>query len=278
MKSVYSQTRSDQYLVDLYFEATSSYWDDVYRRDDVDSLIYRQRSDIALSWVDHLGLRPGSAVLEVGCGAGLVAVALARRGFNVHATDTVTAMIELARTRAAEGAVSDMVEVTKGDAHALDFENATFDLVIALGVIPWLHDPDDALREMARVLKPGGALIASVDNVARLHHLLDPKLTPRLARARIAVKRMVRIRSRGDLRSHLHSREEVERLLSAAGIVKQKGRTFGYGPFTFLGHRMLPERIGVGLHKRLQRLADQGSERISSRGAQYVVFGRKKEA
>src|SRR2546422_7691988 len=123
----------DQSAVDACFEASSSFWNDIYRGDDVTSLIIQLRHEIALSWVDELGLPPGSTVLEVGCGAGLMAVALARRGLRVYAIDAVAAMIDLARTRAAEARVSHLVEVRKSDVHALDFEDATFDLVIALG-------------------------------------------------------------------------------------------------------------------------------------------------
>src|SRR5262249_29799856 len=140
-----SSTRADdQSVVDAYFEARASYWNDIYGRDDVISLIVQQRSEIALSLVDPLRLPPGSTVLEVGCGAGLMAVALARRGLRVYATDAATAMLDLARTRMAESAVSHLVEVRKSDVHALEFEDARFDLVIALGVIPWLHSPSAA--------------------------------------------------------------------------------------------------------------------------------------
>jgi ubiquinone/menaquinone biosynthesis C-methylase UbiE len=268
----------DQSVVDAYFEARSSYWNDIYGRDDVLSLIVQQRSDLALSWVDELGLFPGSTVLEVGCGAGLMAVALARRGLRVYATDAATAMIDLARTRVAESAVSHLVEVRKSDVHALEFEDATFDLVIALGVIPWLHAPRAAVHEMARVLKPGGALIATVNNASRLNYLLDPKLSPRLSGARKFVKQVLRIRSgngSATAPSYLHSCEEFEQLLNSARLFTEDGRTLGFGPFTFFGRRILPQGVGVDLHNRLQRLADRGVAGITSRGSQYIVVARK---
>ncbi|HXF00127.1 MAG TPA: class I SAM-dependent methyltransferase, partial [Solirubrobacterales bacterium] len=236
-------------------------------------------------WVDQLGLPPGSTVLEVGCGTGRMAVALARRGLMVHATDTVTTMLDLTRSRAAESGASGLVEVRKSDVHALDFEDATFDLVIALGVIPWVHSPSDALHEMARVLKPGRALIVSANNVARLHYLFDPKLALGLRGVRRAVKKMLRVRGRStalrmrgrssDVCARLHSREEFDRLLTSASLAKEEGGTLGFGPFTFLGRRILPERIGIGVHNRLQRLANRGFIPLTSKGAQYLVVARK---
>ena len=278
----------DQSAVDAFFEARSSYWNDVYRRRDVQSLIVQQRSEIALSWVDRLGLPPGTTVLDVGCGAGRMAVALARRGLMVHATDAVTTMLDLTRTRAAESGVSGLVEVRKGDVHALEFEDATFDLVVALGVIPWVHSPSDALHEMARVLKPDRALIVSANNAARLHYLLDPKLTLGLRGVRRAVKKMLRVRGQSsalrmrgrssDVCARLHSCEEFDRLLTSACLVKEEGGTLGFGPFTFLGRRILPERIGIDVHNRLQRFASRGSILLASRGAQYLVVARKEGA
>jgi ubiquinone/menaquinone biosynthesis C-methylase UbiE len=275
----------DQSAVDAFFEARSSYWNDVYRRRDLQSLIVQQRSEIALSWVDRLGLAPGSTVLEVGCGAGRMAVALARRGLMVHATDAVTTMLDLTRARAAESGVSGLVEVRKSDVHALDFEDARFDLVVALGVIPWVHSPSDALHEMARVLKPGRALIVSANNAARLHYLFDPKLTLGLRGVRRAVKKMLRVRGQSaalrmrgrssDVCARLHSCEEFDRLLTSACLVKEEGATLGFGPFTFLGRRILPERIGIDVHNRLQRLASRGFIFLASRGAQYLVVARK---
>jgi succinoglycan biosynthesis protein ExoA len=272
----------DQSVVDAYFETASSYWNDIYRRDDVTSLIVQRRAEIALSWVEQLGLPLESSVLEVGCGAGLMSAELARRGFRVCATDAAIAMVDLARTQASEAGVSDLVDVRKSDVHALDFEDATFDLVIALGVIPWLLSPSDALHEIGRVLKPGRVLIASVNNEARLQYLFDPLRTPHLREVRSAVKKMPGRRGHSGSRSRgphfkLHSCEEFERLLTSASLNKEEGRTFGFGPFTFFGRRILPERVGVALHHRLQRLADRGFVGIASRGAQYMVVARKTE-
>jgi ubiquinone/menaquinone biosynthesis C-methylase UbiE len=271
--------RAVQDLVDAYFERTSSSWVDIYRRDDVLSHICQQRRNIALTWVDQLRLPAGADVLDVGCGAGLTAVALARRGLRVHAIDTVATMIELTQWHATEAGLSDAVDAGLGDVHALRFDDEAFDLVVALGVLPWLHSPLIALQEMARVTRTGGTVIATANNVARLNYLLDPWLNPHLASTRAAVKRILRRHKRrggpGSAPANLHSLDEVERLLSSAGLVKQTGQTIGHGPFTFMKRRVLPNRVGMEIHRRLQRRADRGNTWIAARGLQYIVAARK---
>jgi ubiquinone/menaquinone biosynthesis C-methylase UbiE len=271
--------RAVQDLVDAYFERTSSRWVDIYRREDVLSRVCQQRRKIALAWVDQLRLPAGSEVLEVGCGAGLTAVALARRGLRVHAIDTVPTMIELTQWHAAEAGLSDAVDGGLGDVHALRFDDDAFDLVVALGVLPWVHSPSKALQEMARVTRAGGTVIATANNVARLNYLLDPWFNPHLASTRAAVKRILR---RGGWRggppaapSNLHSLDEIERLLSSAGLLKQTGQTIGHGPFTFMKRRVLPNRVGMEIHRRLQRRADRGNTWLAARGSQYIVAARK---
>src|SRR3954468_17486428 len=76
-----------QAAVDAHFTQASGFWDELYHGTDVYSAIHRLRRDIALRWIDELDLPAGARVLELGCGAGFMAVALARRGLRVHATD-----------------------------------------------------------------------------------------------------------------------------------------------------------------------------------------------
>src|SRR6185436_8635637 len=97
------------------------------------------------------------------------------------------------RNDAADQGVQDRIRIHSADVHALPFEAHTFNLVIAIGVIPWLHSERVALQEMRRVLKPGGFLVVTADNSARLDRLLDPLSTPLLGPLRLAAKRLLRL-------------------------------------------------------------------------------------
>jgi SAM-dependent methyltransferase len=267
-----------QATVGDYFADQSAFWRDIYGGNDVYSLIHRERMALVLGWMDELALAAGSRVLELGCGAGRTAVELAARGLRVCATDAVPEMVEVAREHAAAAGMTDRVETQQSDAHQLDFGEQAFDAVVAMGVIPWLRSPAIALREMARVLRPGGALIVNCDNAARLPHLLDPVWNPHLAGLRSAVGRLVppsRRPGTAGAVARAHWIRDFDALVSAAGLSTERGKTFGFGPFTFLNRRLLRDETGARLHRRLQQAADRGVAGLDQHGAQYIVLACK---
>jgi predicted ATP-grasp superfamily ATP-dependent carboligase/SAM-dependent methyltransferase len=269
-----------QRLVTAYFQTRTRYWEDTYDDEDVVSLIHQHRRALALDWVARLGLPDGARVLDVGAGAGLTSVALAGRGYQVTAVDASAAMTETIRRRAAEAAVVSRLQLSLGDAHLLPFGCRVFSLVMALGLIPWLHSPERAAREMARVLAPGGYLVVSADNRARLTDLLDPRRSPvtgplrRTAKSAMAATGRWRPAGNGALAT-FHRRGELDHILAGAGLEPVAGATFGFGPFTLFGRRLLSDPVGVRVDASLQKLADRDVPGLRSAGAQYLVVARK---
>lgn len=102
-------------------------------------------------------LKPGDSVLDIGCGPGSITIDLAQKVGSVIGVDqseaAVTAASKLASDRGA-----DNVEFRIGDVMDLDFPDDSFDVVHAHQVLQHLSDPVGALKEMARVCKPGGII------------------------------------------------------------------------------------------------------------------------
>src|SRR5580765_3140362 len=96
-----SPSASQQSVTD-YFKSTSAYWRSIYSGDSLLPVIYQDRHDTALGWIQDLELPPGARILEVGCGAGLMTIALARCGYLVHAVDSTIAMLQMTRQDAAD--------------------------------------------------------------------------------------------------------------------------------------------------------------------------------
>lgn len=109
---------------------------------------------------DLLALHEGEAVLDVGCGTGGDVVALAARvgpGGRAVGLDFSATMIAEARRRAADAGVT--AEFVQGDAHHLDFPDASFDGCRAERLLQHARDRRAVLAEMVRVAKPGGRVV-----------------------------------------------------------------------------------------------------------------------
>ena len=263
-----------------YFESTAAYWRTVYSDHRLLSAIYRDRHNTALGWIQALDLHRRARILEVGCGAGFISVALARNGYTVDAVDSTPAMLQMTRSDAARQGVLDRVRIHAADVHALPFKAHAFDLVVALGVIPWLQSERLALREMQRVLKPGGYLLVTADNNARLTRLLDPRSSPLSAPPRLAAKRFLQLcglwTPPSEFQAKRHYPREFNRLMGDCGFVNVKSCTVGFGPFTFFGKALLTDAIGVRVHRRLQTFASsRGSVPLRWTGSHYLVLATK---
>ncbi|KFY71601.1 hypothetical protein V499_08190 [Pseudogymnoascus sp. VKM F-103] len=105
-------------------------------------------------------LKPGMTILDVGCGPGSISIDIARLvpGSHVTGIDVADPLNEARDSAAAIGVTNVVFKV--GDIHALDFPDASFDVVHAHQVLQHISDPVLALREMRRVAKPGGIVAA----------------------------------------------------------------------------------------------------------------------
>src|SRR5687767_13871554 len=111
----------------------------------------------ALEFFDRLNLAPGTRLLDVGCGAGQLTIPAAKRGIDVTGLDLAQNLVDQARERArAEGLD---IQIEQGDAEALPFEDASFDVVMSLIGSMFAPRPELVASEMVRVCRPGGTLI-----------------------------------------------------------------------------------------------------------------------
>jgi SAM-dependent methyltransferase len=152
---------------------------DTYTHGHAESVLQSHRWRTAENSAPYLlpSLRPGLDLLDVGCGPGTITVDLARLVAPGRVVGIDVAEAPLAEARAA--AARDGVEVSfgVGDVYSLEFEDDSFDVVHAHQVLQHLTDPVAALREMARVCRPGGVLaVRDVDYAATSWFPLDEGL------------------------------------------------------------------------------------------------------
>ena len=193
-----------------HFDRIADHYRAEYEAETPAGLAFRMRRQVVL---DLLGSGPGT-VLDVGCGPGVMVEPLLSRGWTFWGIDPAPAMI-------AACTAGPNVHLAVGSAERLAFSDEQFDAVICMGVIERISDDTSALREMLRVLKPGGILIVTAP------HRFSPSLAwrnlivyPVVGALRPLYSRLAGARSAAVIRGHRsYSRKSLGRLLESAGAI-----------------------------------------------------------
>lgn len=145
---------------DPHLAATRTYYDDFSHRYDArrggrePGGYHDLIDDLEVSFVERFGR--GREVLEVGCGTGLLLQRIAAFARSARGVDLSPGMLAHARARG--------LDVVEGSATALPFPDASFDVACSFKVLPHVRDIRLALGEMARVVRPGGHVLAEFYN------------------------------------------------------------------------------------------------------------------
>jgi SAM-dependent methyltransferase len=114
-----------------------------------------------------LDLKPDDELLDVGCGSARLLAEQAAHARHVAGLDASGIQVALARRNLADRVGAGTAEVVLGDAMALPWEDGRFSVVSSLNCLKFVPDPPRALREMHRVLRPGGRAVLTVDEDLR---------------------------------------------------------------------------------------------------------------
>jgi ubiquinone/menaquinone biosynthesis C-methylase UbiE len=128
-------------LASAYEKATRMVIDSYYRR-------------VAEEVVDHLA---GGTILDLGTGPGYLPIEIVKKSSDIHivGVDLSRKLIQMARSNAAKAGFADRMDFQHGNAGRLEFDDASFDLVISTGMLHSLKEPVIVFQEIYRVLKAG---------------------------------------------------------------------------------------------------------------------------
>ncbi len=189
--------------------------------------------------VARIGADPRDRVLDVATGTGMVAAALVRRyGCSVVGLDQSPDMLGRAEARLrADSELAAQIELVRGEAESLPFDHSDFDHLTFTYLLRYVDDPAATMRELARVVKPGG-------RIASLEFMLPPNAVARSlwhAYTRVGLPALGRLISRewyevgrflGPSITELYRRLPLERQLElwrAAGIVSVEAKPMSFG-------------------------------------------------
>ena len=182
-----------------------------------------QINPLRLEWIDQLAGLPGKRVLDVGCGGGILAEAMARRAAVVMGIDLAAKPLGVARLHALEAGVANL-EYREIATEALAAERpATFDIVTCMEMLEHVPDPAAVVQACAALTKPGGWVFFSTLN-------RNPKS---FLMAIIGAEYVLRLLPRG---THEYAKfirpSELGRWCRDTGLTLQSSRGMDYNPLT----------------------------------------------
>lgn len=138
-----------QFQIDYYFEPKEKFW--------------KKRIERVLS---YLNPQKGEKILDVGCGVGTFAFHSAKQGAFGYGVDYSKESIEMAKLVSSKYNLSKKTKFTVADATKLPFENNFFDKIVSADFVEHIYydETEKAVKEMMRVLKPGGVLVLYTPN------------------------------------------------------------------------------------------------------------------
>ncbi|MHC4477891.1 MAG: class I SAM-dependent methyltransferase [Planctomycetota bacterium] len=231
-------------LGDFFDNQASAWFERYHRTQQASDLVILDRMNIAIEFIQSR-LAPGSSILDVGCGPGVVALQLVRQGYCVNGIDISRKMIKLCQKAFAEmSEVNDQHAFTMGNFNEIDLEEESFDGIITLGFLEFQEDEIHVLKRFYEILRPGGVLVISGPMRLALMELFG---------IRNIIRALVFGAPGTDISppKNYYSLSRLNRLLSQAEFKVLSHKRHGFGSFPFFS-----KIIGLRAEILLSRLLD----------------------
>ncbi len=197
------------------------------------------------------GQRRDGKVLDIGCGPGITAEHLVKSGFEVYGVDISPEMINECRK---EFGHLSAAHFSVGKIEAMEFPDSFFDVVLCVGVVEYVDDDLAAIKEMARVTKPGGTIIVTLPNRVSPYRVWQRTVYRGL---RAAVRALRGSAPPPEVVHREYSRASYVRLVESCGLKVTTVLYYNFSLLLFPLDRLFPG-LAVRVSRWFERFARSG--------------------
>ncbi len=257
-------------------EEDSVKWDRMYagETERLEDEFFRLRRDFTVDYVTtHYG--PDASICDLGCGAGPVISQLLGRGYNTVGLDYSADMLRNAANRIAAAAPGRR-PLARSDIQVLPLRDQSVDCAVCLGVISYVEHYETIIREIRRILKPGGTAIITYRNEKNL--MVSDPVGPLRYVAKKALTSLGLAARRFRI-GHYMSFKEVRGALEKNGLTVETFTGIGFGPLRFNNRPLLSEKTSLKIHRAVTRWMEASGTELPFRvGADVHIFVVRKSA
>jgi ubiquinone/menaquinone biosynthesis C-methylase UbiE len=212
-------------------------WDQMYEDEatTVEEEFFRRRRDYTVDYVSR-NFDKSAKICDLGCGAAPVTFEMLKRGYDIVGVDYSFDMLRNAKRRLEAGGVS-RVPLVNSNGETLPFADGQFDCVVCLGVISYVEGYAKIIKEIRRILKPGGTAIISYRNKSCLF-CNDPVTLPKHLVKKVLISLSLREPDKFRIGRYMLLKE-VQETIERTGLKYLLFKGIGFGPHSIGGRKLL---------------------------------------
>jgi len=249
-----------QKVIRFFDVCATTYYKKRYIESTLEAHNFRTRKNLVLSILKKKNLR----VLNLGCGSGVMSKELSQKGYNLIELDISKKMIKEAIKKSRQSQIKNMPLFLVGDIENLCFFDLQFDEIICLGTLQLVNDKK-AIKEMYRVLKPGGTIIVAVPTKRVISSFLKWIISPLKPLIYMVMKKertIINFKNKG------YNPWQLDKLLTKIGFKKVD---YFYHHFVFFPLDELFPLFSIKLDKKIRKKLFKSKVIGSLLGKTYIV-------